>query len=400
MRRKYYLPLICALFFTLLAGCWNRRELNELAVSVAIGVDKKGDDILISDQVLNTQAISGKAGGASLAPVTLFQETGKGLQEAARRMTERATRKIYVGQLQMLILGEAFAREGVGKVMDHISRDHEYRNDFYVVVARGAKAKDILRIYTPLEKTPATKIRASIEVSEKAWGATSAVRIDDFRSAIISKGREAVLTGINVEGNYEIGNSGSNVEKIQTPASLKYSGLAIFKKDKLIGWLNENEALGFNYTQGKIKSTAVALQCPEEKENITVELLRTKNKINVVIKDGKPAFTLQIKAEGNITDTQCGMDFTNQTSILAVERLTEKRILASIQSAVNITQKKFKSDIFGLGEELERKHPKFWEQNKRNWDTVFSTLPIDIRVDVKIKKMYRTSKSFLERMKE
>lgn len=400
MRRTYFMPLICAICFTILAGCWSRRELNELAVSVAIGVDKKGNDILITDQVLNTQAISGNEGGASLAPVVLFHETGVGLQEAARRMTERATRKIYVGQLQMLILGEAFAKSGVGKVLDHISRDHEYRRDFYVVIARGTEAQDVLKIYTPLEKTPATKMRASLEVSEKAWGGTAVIKIDDFISAIISKGREAVLTGIIVEGDYRIGNSNANVEKIQSPVSLKYSGLAIFKGDKLIGWLNENEVLGFNYTQGKIKSTSVPLQCPENKEDITVELLRTKNKINVAMVDNKPSITIQIQAEGNISDAQCRMDFSKPTSIMAVERLTEKKIRASIQSVVNITQNKYKSDIFGFGEELERRYPKYWEQKKHSWNQVFSTTPVNIEVKVKIRKLYRTSKSLLERMKE
>ncbi len=42
---------------TLVAGCWNRRELNDLAVSVAIGVDKKGNQLLLSYQIVNTGAI-------------------------------------------------------------------------------------------------------------------------------------------------------------------------------------------------------------------------------------------------------------------------------------------------------------------------------------------------------
>ncbi|MGO4275203.1 Ger(x)C family spore germination protein, partial [Paenibacillus sp. TAF58] len=77
---------------------------------------------MLSNQILNTGAISGKEGGSSsLAPVTFFREKGDGFQEAARRMTTRSTRKIYVGQMQILIFGEKFAREGVGRVLDHIS---------------------------------------------------------------------------------------------------------------------------------------------------------------------------------------------------------------------------------------------------------------------------------------
>lgn len=385
----------------LISGCWNRRELNDLAVSVAIGVDKNGKQIILSNQILNAGAISGKEGGSSfLAPVTLFQEKGDGFQEAARRMTTSSTRKIYVGQMQILIFGEKFARDGVGRVLDHISRDHEYRKDFYVVIARGIEAQDILKVFTPLEKSPATKMNASLEVSSKAWGATAAVKIDDFTSNIISKGREAALTGIMLYGDPHVGNDKGNVEKIFPPARIKYQGIAVFKKDKLLGWLNEEESSGYIYTQGKVKSTTVLLTCPKEDSHMTVELLRTKNNTKVIMKNGNPVIKLKIKAEGVITDVQCPMDLSKPSSISQVEQLTQNKIKASILSVIKTVQTQYKSDIFGFGEEVERSYPEYWENVKSNWEDIMSTLQVDVQVEVKIKQMFKTSKSFYERMGE
>jgi spore germination protein KC len=386
----------------LIVGCWNRRELNDLAVSVAMGIDKQGKQIVLSDQVLIPQAISGKEGGASfIAPVVLFQTRGYGIQETARKMTKRSTRKIYVGQLQILILGEELAKEGLAKVLDHITRDHEYRKDFYVAVARGSKAQDILEVFTALEKTPATKLKSALDVSSQVWGETSAIKIDDLISAIISKGKEAVLTGITLEGNRSFINKKQNAEKIAAPVKQIFSNLAVFKKDKLVGWLNEQESIGYNYTQKNIKSTSVLLTCPNDSnKKITVEILRTKNDTKVVMKGGKPVIHLNIKTEGVISDTQCNMDFTKPSSISQVEQLTNNKIQKSISMSVHTLQRQYKSDIFGFGEEVERKSPKYWEHVKNNWNEVFSGIQVNIQVESQIRQMFKTSKSFSERMEE
>jgi spore germination protein KC len=134
---KQVLWLISVFILMTVTGCWNRIELNELAVSVVMGIDKKGNQILVSHQIVNPGAIASKGGASSnAAPVTLFQESGSTIQEAVRKMTTKSTRKIYGSQLQILIIGEELAREGLGEVLDHISRDPAFRKDFYVVVAR------------------------------------------------------------------------------------------------------------------------------------------------------------------------------------------------------------------------------------------------------------------------
>ncbi|TFE25983.1 Ger(x)C family spore germination protein [Cohnella luojiensis] len=385
---------------TMAAGCWNRRELNDLAISVAIGVDKRGNQILLTDQIVDPGAVAGKEGGGATfrAPVSLFQEKGRGIQEAARRMTIESTRKIYVGQLQMLVIGEKLAKEGIGKLLDHISRDHEYRSDFYVIIARRAEAQDILKVFTALEKTPATKMRASLEVSSKAWGTSAAVKFDEFISNVVSKGKEAAVTGIRLIGDPKIGNDKANVEKILSPANLHYSGVAVFKKDKMLGWLNEDDSKGYNYTQGKIKSTVELVSCPKNKNKITVEILRNKKTMKAVMEDGKPVIHIRIKTEGVITDAQCRMDFTKPSSITLVERLTSSHIQNSVLSAVNTMQNKYKSDIFGFGEAVERKYPQYWEKVKIDWDKVFPTIRVNIRVESNIQKMFKTTKSLYERM--
>ncbi|WMT41390.1 hypothetical protein RE628_02140 [Paenibacillus sp. D2_2] len=53
---------------TLLTGCWNRRELNELAIAVGLGLDKDGDKYQVSIQVVNPSEVSNGKGGPKPQP--------------------------------------------------------------------------------------------------------------------------------------------------------------------------------------------------------------------------------------------------------------------------------------------------------------------------------------------
>lgn len=47
----------------LLAGCWDRRELNQLAITLAIGIDKVEDDYQVSAQVVVPSVVSTNSTG-------------------------------------------------------------------------------------------------------------------------------------------------------------------------------------------------------------------------------------------------------------------------------------------------------------------------------------------------
>lgn len=398
-KRKWLIVLILILTLFVAAGCWNRRELNDIAISVALGIDKHGDKILISDQLVIPGAIASKTGGVSGTPVTLYKESGDGIQQAARRMTTKSARKIYVGHLQMLILSEEIAKEGIADILDHVTRDHEYRRDFYVVVAREMRAENALKILTPIDKIPATQLLSSLETSHKAWAGTGAVKIDQLTSDVISKGKEPVLTGITLQGNLEGGMKKEQTEKIENTAILQYKGLAVFKKDKLVGWLDEEEAKGYNYIRGDVKSTSLIIPC-KEKENATIEILSANKEIKLKMEHGKPQIDLNIRLEGNVSDAQCSIDFSNPQSFLKLEKKTEKRLIEIIEKALNKAQKEYEADIFGFGEVINRKNPKYWEKVEKDWDKEFADLKVNVKATIKIRRVFKTQKSFRERMKE
>jgi spore germination protein KC len=400
MKSKFAMLLILIIILITVTGCWNRRELSDLAIASALGFDKSGDQYLVSVQIINPGAIAAKGGGSTELPVSTYQVTGDTVFETFRKLTTEVPRKIYLSHVRMVVIGEELAKEkGISKVLDFLSRDHELRTDFFIIVAKETKAEKVLDILTPLEKIPASKMFQSLEMSEKAWGEIGSIKLDELIADLVAEGKHPVITGIRIKGDQKTGETGENLESVEAPALLKYSGMAVFKKDKLAGWLNESESKGYNYTQGKVSSTIVVVPCPKGGK-LGVELIRTTEHIKGKVENGKPKIDVEIRVEGNVGDVECDIDLSKNQSIYELETRTEQDIQSKIDAAINKSQKKLKADMFGFGEAIHRSDPKAWKEIKKNWDKEFADLSVDVKVEVKIRRTGTVGESFLKELKE
>ncbi|MFE5317065.1 Ger(x)C family spore germination protein [Paenibacillus sp. NPDC056579] len=390
---------VCLLTMVLLTGCWNRRELNDLAIVVGMGIDKIGDRYEVTIQVVMPAEVAPLKGGTSgRAPVTIYHATGDTVFEAIRRMTTMTPRKAYFAHVRMFLIGEEAAKAGVSNLLDFISRDHELRTDFYFAVAKGALAKDLLSIYTMLEKIPANKMFNSIEVSQKTWAPSVSVTLDELIRDLVSNGKNPVLTGIEIVGNKEEGKLKSNVERIDLPTKVQYTGLAVFKKDKLVGWLDEYESKGYSDITDKLQSTVIEVACPQGGK-LGVEIIRSKTTMNPEVKDGKPAMRLKTRSEANISDVECKIDVTKSGTIDELEKRIEEKVKMNSRLSIKKAQK-LNSDIFGFGSSFHLNYPSYWDKIEQNWDRYFQHLPVHLEVEITIKRLGTIGEPLQNKIKE
>ncbi|MGO4693110.1 Ger(x)C family spore germination protein [Paenibacillus sp. 2TAB26] len=398
MMHKRYLLCLIVISLIFVTGCWKGRELNELAIAVALGIDKVGNQYKVSVQVVEPTEVAGKKGGDK-TPVTTYQITANTIFEAIRKMTTVNPRKIYPSHLRIVVLGESLAKEGIGQALDLLSRDEEIRTDFFIVVSKHTTAENTLKVLTKLETIPAVSLFSTLQTSEQQWAPTTTVTLDELITTLVSEGRDPVLTGLVVLGDEQIGQEKRNMEKVLTPTTLQYSGLAVFKKDKLIGWLNETESKAYNYISDEIKSTVGFVACPQGGK-ITFEVIRSKTKVKGSVKNGQPQIDIEVRIEINIGEVQCSIDLLETKNIAEVERLANSKVEGFIDATVKKVQKKYKVDIFGFGDVIHRSNPKDWRKLKKNWDHTFETMPVNVKVNHKIRHLGTVSNSFLEDMKK
>lgn len=391
--------IVLGILLVLLTGCWNRRELNTLAIAVGMGIDKADGQYVISVQVVNPGEVASKMGGGEGVTTVMFKEKGDTIFEALRKLTTISPRKIYAAHLRMVVIGEEAAKEGIGEILDLLSRDQELRTDFYLAVASDTKAENVLKVLLPLEKIPSNKLFTALEVSEKVWAPTISVTLDELISNLIGEGIHPVLTGVKVIGRQEAGEKRTNIQEIDPEAQLQYEDIAVFKKDQLVGWLNEDESKGFTDIVDKLDSTIVEVPCSKGGK-VGIEIMRATSEVKGKVKNGEAKVEVTIEAMGNVGDVECeSLDLMKSNTLKQLEKKTEKVMKEHSEAAVT-KAKELETDIFGFGQAIYREDPAYWKKVKKNWDEVFIDLPVEMNIKVKIEGIGTVGNSVLKEMKE
>ncbi|MCK9860229.1 Ger(x)C family spore germination protein [Paenibacillus sp. ATY16] len=399
MMRRIFVPLLFVLIAMTLTGCWNRRELNDLAIAVAIGIDKDGENqYQVSVQVVDPGEVAANNRTMTRTPVTFYQARGRTIFEAIRKMTTVSPRPIYSAHLRMLVIGEELAKEGIADALEYMSRYYEHRTDFYITIARETTAASTLKILTHLEAIPANQMYSSLLNSQKQWAPTASITLDQLIMDIVRKGKQPVVTGLRLRGDREKGESRENVEKIASPAHLQYSGMAVFNEDKLVGWLNEGESRGYSFIHNDVHNTVGVLNCPEG-GRMTIEVIRSKTTTKARFVNGEPEIHIGIRTEGSIGEVLCKIDLTQKSSIYELEHKSAEAIRGFVQKTIHQVQEKYKVDIFGFGDVVHRANPSYWKSVENDWDTVFQKMPVKLDVVVNIRQTGTVSNSFMQEMK-
>ena len=383
MHKKIIFLIILIIFNT---GCWNYNELNSLAITTAMAIDKKDDKYEVSILIANSRnKQSSSESGESQTVV--YSALGDTIADAMKNIDLENPRQTYIGHLAALIISEEVAKEGLINVLDLLMRNSESTKRFFVAISKKNKAKDILKIVSPLESFPAQTIYTNIKTSSESQAVSVSVIYSDLIKTIMQKGIEPILPTIMVEGSEKEGSKNSNLEQSNPKGGLKLGTVAIFKKDKLIDYASKDESRGINLALNKIDAMIIKHKC--KNNYIVAELGEVKSTISI---DKKP--TITIKASGDIIENNCDIDLTNYKEIDKIEKDIENQIKNLVKKGVGFIQDK-KVDSIGIGNLLYKKNPNYFKKIN-NWNDFFSKLNIDIKVEANIDSKGSIKKSLKE----
>lgn len=385
--------LLFTLTIFLLTGCWGKQELNELAITIALGVDKLDDKYTISAQVVDpTQLVGQKGAESSRTSVATFHATGETVFESIRKITAESPRRIYPSHLRLLIIGEEVAKEGINEILDIFSRDYELRSDYYILVTKNTSAKDVLSVTTPIERIPAANLFISMKLAEKVWGHSNTITLDKLIKDLSTNGKELAIPVVSLVGNKEMAPSLKNVEHIEPLARIIVDNLSVFQNDQLIGWLDNTDTRSVNFITNNIKSTILNVPCHDGK--IALEIKRAKSKITSDIKNENLVGKVDLRLQANIGEVACKVNLNTPATINRLEKYAEKELKKQLQQTIHTLQNKYQVDIFGFGTAVHRQHPKVWRKYKKNWNKYFSAMDVDLHINVEIKHTGTTNNSF------
>ncbi|MEC0229412.1 Ger(x)C family spore germination protein [Paenibacillus alba] len=370
--------LVCLTAVLLLtSGCWSRKELNSLSIAQGIGIDLEDNQYVLTVQIVNPGSFV-KQQESMNTSIVVYSAKGATLNEAVRRLSASVARKIFFAHIRIVVFSERVAKQGIAKPLDFLMRDNEIRSDFNVVIARDSTAKEVLSVLTPLEKIPSNYLFNALEVANKEWSHVVSVKMDEVANNILGEGMDPVLSGVRILGDKTKGKETANLQLSAPSVKFEHAGIGVLKKDKLVGWLDENESRGYSLLTDRVQRTALHIPCPSGGK-LGIDISHVHTQMRSKVTNNNPEIWVDSSVKGNISSVECQIDLSDLATIEKINELVsaaEKSLMElSIQKAISLG-----TDIFGFGIAVHRADPKFWKNNKSNWDERFEQMPIHIEV--------------------
>lgn len=322
----------------LLTGCYDYKEINTLAILSATSIDYQDGEYMVVAQEINPQAPDKTA--VIQAPFFLYTGAGNSLQEAYREITTKSSKFLYSHHLQLLLISENVAKEKLDKILDFYLRNPAIRTEFNVLLYKGDNPLDII---TPINDISSASILETLETNMNYLGTSKEITFNEVVDNYLKKGEELVLPVIKVNNSKEDGNTIDNVNSSKVKQSYQLDNLAVFKDNKLVGYLDKEEALGYNYIKNNIKNTVLSYECEKDKY-ITLEIVNSGSKIS----SKKEKITIEIDVMGNINESTCSIDLEKENNLKKIQeemaRDFDKRIKGTIDNVI----KEYNSDIYGF----------------------------------------------------
>ncbi|WP_324254082.1 Ger(x)C family spore germination protein [Paenibacillus sp. 1001270B_150601_E10] len=392
-KRRASIPLILGMLamLLLLSGCWSRKEIEELGITIGTGVDiveksedeqtfeqkggnfSKQDMLTLTYQVIRPGQSSGVSGGAERKYSNL-SVTGDSLYELTRELALISGRTIYGQHYKVIVISDKVARQiSMHHLFNFFIREQGFRPSCLVLISKGEARKT----FDSKDKSefPSMKLLSLTE--------------NRYRSSRILPpvSLATMLPEINTASSFLL----QNVITVDNEVKLAGASVIYGKTGKLIGFINEEELETVNWLTAQIKGGIVKSYDQETGEPLVYEITKIKNRIRPHLEGNRVSFDIEIESDGRLGEYWGkGNDFDNPF-IRHVEKETVKEVERRIERLLHKAQKEYRADILGLNEYVKIHYPRKWEKMKLDWDDRFAEAAIRYSVNVTVKEFGTTS---------
>lgn len=362
----------------LLTGCWNYREISNLAIVTGFAIDKDPD---MDGYIITTEIVNFEASGreAKIRSKTI-ESKGETIFDAIRDMLQVSGRRLYWAHTKVVIISQDVAMEGLSKVFDVIYRDAELRTDMYPLISIEKTAKEIFVQLSGTSEISAYEIKDMVE-SQKSLGETPLIQVYQYISSISGKMAPGILPAIALTMSGEKRTS-------------RLKGTAVFKNDRLVGFTDSHETKYMLFAMKQFKrGLLIEHENSNGKQNkITLEVFDTQTKLKPELENGNLKMVLNINIDAAIAELETPKDYIEEREHDKLEKDSSAALQKNIKGIIKKVQNDFDTDIFRFDKYIKADMPSVWNSVEKNWDETFKNLNVDVKVEIHLRNSAMASK--------
>lgn len=363
MRRAAAFALAAAL--ATLSGCSNRlignyRDLEHLQVIQTLGLDARGDGVLVSFS-------TGR--DASGRDIVRMSAEGESISGAMQRLQGYSVGgDLFFSNTGYILLGETAAQDA-GLYLDYIERNSAIRLDTPLFAVRGSDAASLVTGGGG-EDGDITEIMSALElfILRRATGylptcADVALSLSQSGAALVS----AIEPAKAPDGDY------------MTAVS---SGYAVLKDGRICAYIGEEASAAVSIFKGRVGEKYV------EVDGATIKLISGGARFEPVWDGGTlSALEISLDIRGSVIEARAERDLGDSEVRAALERAFAETVGGWAREVLAVSQE-CRADFLGLGADLERRFPRKWRGLVPDWEELFPGLEIELSVSSSILRSY------------
>ncbi len=290
------------------------------------------------------------------------------------------SKKVNLSHCKAIVISEELANEGISEYIFTLVNNLELRPDCNVIISR-CRASDYLENSQPtLESVSARYYEFTLNSSEYT-GFTEDVKLSNFYSDMLSTTTQAhaILGGINANSTHQNhsnlppydteGSYKADETPIKSETGLENMGIAVFKKDKLVGELTGMESLCHLLVVNKFESAVISIPNPYNVDSVISLYISysKKPKTSVKIINGTPYIECNINLTANIHSLDKDLNYSDQNTLKTIEEYANSYLEQSISSYLYKTAKEYKTDIGNFGRHVINNYSTWNDWIESDW---------------------------------
>lgn len=387
----------------LLAGCWDRRELEDQAYIILLGIDRApGSELFVTALVADVSKLSIGAMTSSVNPPDTLM--------AARVLTARAatvtqavhvlnggmTRNLELRHMRGVVVGESLAREGLEPVLMEIHRHPLARVNVLLAQASGM-AYEVISAIRPVGEVNPARVAEGYLLQAKSLHLAPPIRLHNFLSRLASTGGDPYLPLIAV--NPEVEDLRSPLDRSGPESSVagempraggnpvEMVGSAIFRRDRLAGYLNVDQTQMLLAMKGSMGKAYMSFPDPDHPEKPVTMRFQQENfpEVKTSMRGSSPSIHMAIKFEGELLAVPGGTDFTDPAARQRLEQAAGNFAKTTMRQVVDRLVE-WGADPIGLGNRYRGRFSSWAAWEAFDWPSRVRDMELTVQTTMRVRR--------------
>ncbi len=381
-RARALAALVAVALVAGIPGCTGGREISRLPIVLGMAADMgvTPGELVITVQLAKARGGAGGSGGSGAAGAGIgptgeearsywnAQGAGRTVFDACREITKVVSERLFTAHCQVLIFSRDVAESGIECCIDALMRDEEVRPTALVLIADGEGA-DVLDVRQEFADHPALA-QAGLVRSSKWTAEAPMVTRRQFAAMMLSSTTSPIAPVVSIKPGF-----GGR-------PTIVAAGTAVFRGTRMVGVLDSAQSRGLLW--GLDQVTSMALVVPAADGLATVEVMNARAVVRPGLSEGRPTISVDINCDLSLTEQTAKANLATLAQFSALEGAVVGSIKSDVIAAYE-RSKALAADVFGFGELFRERLPDYWRQVEGEWQSIYPTVNLEIRVTAKMR---------------